>query len=143
MFELIPFRRRNGKVESREDPFNYLWSNFFDMNDMGSIGFKTDVKETENEYILQAELPGMNRDNIKLEIEDNYLTISASNDEVVEEERDNYIRKERRSGSYRRSFNIENIKDNEIKANYREGILEVLLPKKEQGKVSKRVVDIE
>jgi HSP20 family protein len=143
MFDLIPFRHRNGRVESREDPFNYLWSNFFDMNDMGSIGFKTDVKETENEYILQAELPGMNRDNIKLEIEDNYLTISASNDEVVEEERDNYIRKERRSGSYRRSFNIENIKDNEIKANYREGILEVLLPKKEQGKVSKRVVDIE
>jgi len=143
MFDLIPFRRRNGKVENREDPFNYLWSNFFDMIDMGSVGFKTDVKEMENEYILQAELPGMNRDNIKLEIEDNYLTILASNDEVVEEERDNYIRKERRSGSYRRSFNIENIKDDEIKANYRDGILEVILPKKEPGKVSRRVIDIE
>lgn len=144
MFDLIPFRRRNGNRLARyEDPFNYLWSSFYDLMDMGSFGFKTDVKETENEYILQAELPGMRKEDINIEIQDNYLTISAKNDEIIEEEKENYIRKERRTGSYCRAFNIENVKEDEIKASYKDGILEVRLPKKEPGKGNKRIIDIE
>lgn len=142
MFDLIPFRRRNGDVERSEDPFNYLMSSFFDLADFGSRSFRTDVKENENEFRLQAELPGMKKEDIELSIEDDYLTISARNDEVIEEEKDNYIRRERRSGSYCRTFNIENVKEDEIDAQYKDGILEVILPKKEPGSAKRRTIDI-
>lgn len=142
MFDLVPFRHRRN-VEEREDPFNSLVSNFFsDVMDMADLGFKTDIKEDENKYSIEAELPGLSKDDINIEVNDNNLVISATNEEVQETKEDNYIRRERRTGSYQRSFKLENVKKDEIEAEYNDGILTVDLPKKEPGKTKKRVIDI-
>ncbi|MFW6026502.1 MAG: Hsp20/alpha crystallin family protein [Candidatus Woesearchaeota archaeon] len=146
MFDLVPFRnRRRGELEESKDPFNDLVNDFFSdaFNVIDSKSFKTDVRETDEEYIIESELPGLNKENINIEMTDDYLTISAQNEEEVEDEGENYIRRERRTGSYQRVFRIDNVKDDEIKANYDNGILTLTLPKKEKTKPEKRTIDIE
>ena len=146
MFDLVPFRNRNRReVEKRrDDPFNALVNDFFSdaFNMIDTKSFKTDVKETDEEYIIESELPGLEKDDINIEIIDDYLTISAQNEDKIEEENENYIRRERRTGSFQRVFHIENVKDDEIDASYENGILEVVLPKKEKTQPKKRTVDI-
>ncbi len=146
MFDLVPFRnRRRGEVEESKDPFNNLVNDFFSdaFNMIDTKSFKTDVKETDDEYIIESELPGLNKEDIDIEMTDDYLTISAQNEEKFEDEGENYIRQERRTGSYQRVFRIDNVKDEEIKANYDNGILTLTLPKKEKSKPKKRTIDIE
>ena len=146
MFDLVPFRnRRRGEVEEREgDPFNSLVNEFFSdaFNALDTRSFKTDVKETDDEYIIESELPGLEKDDINIEITDNYLTISAHNEEKIEEENENYIRRERRTGSFQRVFQIDNVKEDEIDAKYENGILMVTLPKKEKSAPKKKTIDI-
>jgi len=144
MFDLIPRRRKEGKMTERsEDPFDALWNSFFtNVMDRSELGFRTDVKEKEDKYIIDAELPGMKKEDISVEMDDNYLIISADNDYYEEEEEEGYIRKERRSGSYCRSFYVEDVKDEEIEAEYNDGILEITLPKKEESVKKKRSINI-
>ena len=94
---------------------------------------RTDVIEKEDAYQLEAELPGFNKEDIKIDLKDNLLTISASHSEN-NDEKDNegkYIRRERRSTSYQRSFRVEGLKPEDIIAQYRNGVLTVNIPKKE------------
>ena len=146
MFDLVPFRRRGrgNKLDETEDTFDSLVSDFFsDMLDVADIGFKTDIREDEDNYYIEAELPGLNKDDINIKLEEDNLVISATNEEVQEEEDENYIRRERRTGTYQRAFRIDNVKEDEITAEYEDGILEVTLPKEEQGETQKRrVIDI-
>ena len=146
MFDLVPFRnRRHGEVERRdEDPFNNLVNEFFSdaFNALDTKSFKTDVKENDDSYIIESELPGLSKDDIDIEITDNYLTISAQNEEEFEDENENYIRRERRTGSFQRVFQIDNVKEEEIDAKYENGILEVVLPKKEKKTPEKKTIDI-
>ncbi|MFW6266401.1 MAG: Hsp20/alpha crystallin family protein [Halanaerobiales bacterium] len=144
MFDLVPFRnRRRGDLEER-DPFNDLVSDFFSdaFNMFDTTSFKTDVRETDEEYIIEAELPGLDRDDINVALDDNYLTISATNKEEVEDEGENYIRRERRTGSYQRRFYCENVKEDEVEAEYNNGILKVTLPKEEKKKTTGKTIDI-
>ncbi|MFW5986515.1 MAG: Hsp20/alpha crystallin family protein [Halanaerobiales bacterium] len=144
MFDLVPFRRNRNQVQRRsEDPFDSFFSNFFDMVDRSNMGFRTDVKETEDEYILEAELPGLEKDDINIEIEEDYLTISADKEETTEERGEDYLRRERKTGRYSRTFALDNVRDDEIKASYDNGVLELVLPKKEPGKPRRRTIDIE
>ncbi len=94
---------------------------------------KTDVIEKENGYQLEAELPGFNKEDIKIDLKDDVLTISASHNENKDEkdEQGKYIRRERRSSSYQRSFRVEGLKPEDIIAQYRNGVLTVDLPKKQ------------
>ena len=94
---------------------------------------RTDVIEKENCYQLDAELPGFNKEDIKIDLKNDVLTISASHSENKDEKDDNgkYIRRERRSSSYQRSFRVEGLKPEDIIAQYRNGVLTVTLPKKE------------
>ncbi len=94
---------------------------------------RTDVIEKENAYQLEAELPGFNKEDIKIDLKDDTLTISAShNEDKDEKDKDGkYIRRERRSTSYQRSFHVEGLKPEDIIAQYRNGVLTVNLPKKE------------
>ncbi|MFW6269475.1 MAG: Hsp20/alpha crystallin family protein [Bacillota bacterium] len=144
MFDLVPFRRHGrGEVDEQDDPFNALVSDFFsDVMDMADIGFKTDIKEDENNYYIEAELPGLSKEDINLELDNDRLIISATNEEKREREEENYIRRERRTGTYQRAFQIENVEEDAIEAEYEDGILKILLPKKEPGKDRKRVINI-
>lgn len=141
MFNLVPFQRRNRGLVDLDDFFDDFFNNFgrFGLTNTGINTFRTDIKETENEYIVLAELPGVNKENINIEVDENYMTITAVNDEIIEEEKNNYIRKERRSGRFQRSFNISDVKADEIKAKYENGILEIVLPKAGKGKKTRRI----
>lgn len=141
MFNLVPFQRRNRGLVDLDDFFDDFFNNFgrFGLTNTGVNAFRTDIKETENEYIVLAELPGVNKENINIEVDENYMTITAVNDEIIEEEKNNYIRKERRSGRFQRSFNISDVKADEIRAKYENGILEIVLPKAEKGKKSRHI----
>lgn len=95
---------------------------------------RTDVIEKDHEYQLEAELPGFNKEDIKIDLKDDTLTISASHSENKDEKDSSgkYIRRERRSSSYQRSFHVEGLKPEDIIAQYRNGVLTVSLPKKEE-----------
>ena len=97
---------------------------------------KTDIKEKKDKYIIDIDLPGYEKDNIKIEIQDGYLTIHASvNKENDEEEKGKYVRKERYAGECSRSFYIgDNIKEEDIKAKFKNGTLTLEIPKKEERK---------
>ena len=97
---------------------------------------KTDIKEKKDKYLIDIDLPGYDKDNIKIEIQDGYLTIHASvNKENDEEEKGKYVRKERYVGECSRNFYVgENIKEEDIKAKFKNGTLTLEIPKKEERK---------
>ena len=110
---------------------------------------KTDIKEKKDSYELEVDLPGFTKDEINASIEDGYLTISAAKGlDKDEKEKDSgkYIRKERYAGACSRSFYVgEDLTQEDIKAKFENGVLKVLVPKKEeQPKVEKKsYIDIE
>ncbi len=92
---------------------------------------KTDIKENDKEYELSIELPGYKKENVNAELKDGYLIINATN-EKNEEEKDEkgYIRKERYYGSCQRSFFVgKNLKEEDIKAKFDNGVLTLTVPK--------------
>lgn len=113
-----------------DDVFENMFSDpFFKGN---SNYMRTDVKEVDDNYVLDMELPGFNKDNIQIQLKDGYLNISATkstnNDET--DSQGNIIRQERYSGSCSRSFFVgEDIKPENIKASYDNGELKISLPK--------------
>ncbi len=98
----------------------------------------TDIKETEDSYELEMDLPGFKKDEVTVELDNGYITIRAAKgldkDEKTKEGR--YIRKERYAGSCERSFYVgEAVTQDDIKASFRHGILRLDIPKKENKKV--------
>ena len=94
---------------------------------------KTDVKETDKGYEVDMDLPGFKKDEIQLELNDGYLTISAEKglDKDEENEKKHYLRRERYAGGMSRSFYVgEGITEKDIHAKYEDGILKLSLPKK-------------
>ena len=93
---------------------------------------KTDVREKDNGYLVDIELPGYAKEDIKAELKDGYLTITASRNDNKEEkdEKGRYIRRERYTGTCKRSFYVgENVKQEDIKAGFQDGILRLAVPK--------------
>ena len=108
---------------------------------------KTDVRETDNTYELDIDLPGFKKDEITAELKDGYLTVSAAKG-LDKEEKDNdgrYIRQERYSGTCTRSFYIgEGVTQEDIHAKYEDGILKLSVPKKDAKAVEqKKYISIE
>ena len=104
----------------------------------GSRLMKTDVRETEKTYELDIDLPGFKKDEIQIELKDGYLTVSAEKglDKEEEDKKGKYIRKERYAGALSRTFYLgEEIREEEIKAKFENGILSVSIPKEEEKKV--------
>ncbi|WP_151735568.1 Hsp20/alpha crystallin family protein ['Paenibacillus yunnanensis' Narsing Rao et al. 2020] len=141
MFYLVPFGKRN-----REDAFSLLAKSFNDMfNDdffapikSGVQSFRTDVHESEQAYLIEAELPGFRKDEIDIDYNAPYLTIKAVRNEEKSEENDKQqvVRKERRYGEYVRRFYVQDIAEEGIRASLKDGLLKLEVPKrtKPQGK---------
>ena len=108
---------------------------------------KTDVKEKDNGYEVAIDLPGFKKDEIGIELENGYLTVSAAKglDKDEEDKKGKYIRKERYAGAMQRSFYVgENLTDEDIKAKYENGILTLDVPKEQKKAVpEKRYIAIE
>ncbi len=94
-------------------------------------GMHTDITEKENEYLLETELPGYTKEDVRISLEDGYLKIEASKNTENKEETGKYISREIYRGSMSRSFYVGNVDQNKIKANFNNGILEISVPKDE------------
>ena len=95
---------------------------------------KTDVKETGDHYEVDIDLPGFQKDEVNVELENGYLTISAAKglDKDQKDDEGHYIRQERYSGSCSRSFYVGDIQPEDVHAKYEDGILKLTLPKADQ-----------
>ena len=132
MYTLIPFRGRRDVGRSLTNSLlnDNFFRSFFDMSDfMGSAGFRVDVKDKTDHYLLEAELPGVSEDQIELTVDNDVLTITANSAKERKEEKDNYLYCERRAGRMERSFSLDGIQQDNITADYKNGVLTVSLPK--------------
>ncbi len=115
-----------------------------DMKRFNSI-MKTDVKEIDKSYVLDIDLPGFDKKDVNLELENGYLTISAKRENKFEEKDDkkeNFIRRERSFGQFSRSFYVGDIKEEDIDASLENGILTVTIPKEEKEMPKKKRIEI-
>ena len=135
---------------NNEPTFSDLLNSFFE-NDPANLFSRnhcnvpaTNIVENEKSYELELAVPGMNKEDFRIDIENNTLTISSEKNEEKEETTKNYTRKEFVYGSFSRSFVLpKNIDTEKIKAEYKNGVLCMALPKKEEDKTNlKRVIEI-
>jgi len=144
MFGLTPYERRNNEVLFY-DPFKELENlekRFFGAT--VPMNFKTDIRDTENAFVLEAELPGFTKEDIDIDVKDGYLTITAEHKESKDEKAKDgsYLRRERSFGSFTRSFDISEVEEDNISAEFKNGILEVNLPKKEVKTITPKKIEI-
>ena len=128
MFELIPFERRMASF----DPFRMMADmerSFFQPSSSGLASFRTDVRDEGDAFMLEAELPGFKKEDISIDIKDERLTISAERKFENDDEKPNFVKRERYYGSYSRSFGLEGINTDGIEASYVDGVLTMKLPK--------------
>lgn len=146
MFGLVPFFGREREMRPVLSDIEHFIDRFFheDWFFLPVFGraFRADVRETEKEYIVEAELPGLEKDNININYNKGLLTISVKQDVIVDEEKENFIRKERRTGAFERRFYLEGVDEEKISATYKNGLLTVKLPKKEAGLQRGRTIPI-
>ena len=128
-------------------PFNHKFDEMFEealgslfpVRDEESKGSTTrpnvDIYETDESYVLNVDLPGVNKEDIKIDLNDNHLTVKAEKKFEDKVSKENYVRIERSHGTFLRSFSLsENVDGKNVKASYNDGVLEVTLPKRKQAK---------
>ncbi len=122
--------------------FDRVFHDFFGNGFNQFDNFSTDVIDKGDSYLLQAELPGFHKDEIKIDLDRETLTISASHNEEKKDSRGDYIRQERRCRSYCRSFHIPGIRKESIQAAYNNGVLEVELPKEQVSSEEPKRIEV-
>jgi HSP20 family protein len=149
---LIPFNRKNNSIARTstgfEDFYNML-DDFFSDNlfssssrSLGKDTFKIDIEETDTEYRIEAEMPGIKKDEINVGVEDDSLCITVNRTEETNKDGKNYIHRERRASSMSRRVRLANANLEEIKAKLEEGILTVSIPKETKANAPRKI-DIE
>jgi len=139
---LTPYRRDNTRGISNyfddfEKAFFGGWPNF------GWGTFRTDILDKGDKYLLKADLPGANKEDIHIDINGDDLTVRVEHDESKEETEEDFVRRERVYGSYCRNFDVSGIDTDKIKASYRDGVLELSLPKKAGYTAGARKINID
>jgi HSP20 family protein len=126
-------------------PFDNLSSWFNNNLQTNGVNLKTDIKETETNYEFIIEVPGMTKEDIKIEYENNYLIITATKTSSIEEgDESKYLRRERVFGKYSRSYYLGEIDENQINAKYEDGLLKINIPKAEVEKAkTKKYINID
>ena len=143
MFSVIPYRTSHNMVQRPARGFFEDFSNdFFRPFFEGGFGemmraqspMKVDVRDEGDHFLLEADMPGVSKDNVKVEVENGVLSLCAEyNQETGEkDENDRYVYRERRCGSMRRAFNVEGIREDGITAEFKDGVLRLTLPKEEE-----------
>ncbi len=148
MFEIIPL------THSRS-----FWSPFREMDNLARAffnepffsekaeirPFRTDIRKTDEGFVLDADLPGFEKKDIAIDLKDDVLTIKAQRHSEVEDsdKKENYIRIERSYGSYERSFDVSGIDTDKIKAKYENGVLSLTMPEKEPVIPETKTLEIE
>ena len=129
------------------DLFDDAFESFFkpEFNKEKFDSMKTDVKETDTGYEMGIEVPGFDKKDINVALEDGYLTISANKKEVEDNnggKKSNYLRRER-NYSCSRSYYVGDVKEKDIKAKYENGILNIFIPKEQPKELDSHLIEIE
>ncbi len=148
MFEIIPLTHNRS-----------FWSPFREMDNLARAffnepffsekaeirPFRTDIRKTEDGYMLEADLPGFEKKDIGIELKDDVLTIKAQRHSEVEDndKKENFVRIERSYGSYERSFDVSGIDTDKITAKYENGVLSLKMPEKEPVLPETKTLEIE
>lgn len=112
------------KTNLADDFQNFFMDSFF-----SNKALKTDIIENDKEYILKVELPGVDKKNVSLDFNNQYLTLAVNQESEAEEENQRYIRKERSSFAYSRSYYLDNADEEKVKAKLDNGILTITVGK--------------
>jgi len=142
-------RRRGGTPSVRDfrEEMQRMWEDAFGNGPAGLETLSrripaTDIYEEGDNLVLECELPGMEREDIEVDLEDNHLTISGEHATEEEEEKRNYYRAERSQQHFERTFTLPSSVDRDgIKAEFQQGVLKVSMPKTEEAK--KKTVEIQ
>jgi HSP20 family protein len=128
MFGLTPFNRSVTRLNDT-DPFRNLIDDFFNdampMRVLRNDTFKIDVREENDTYVVEADLPGFKKDNIRLSYEDGDLTIEAKAEEEKKEDKKTYLHRERRQCQMRRTIHLGELDPDKIEASLKDGILTI------------------
>ena len=140
MYGLMPFEKKNYDVFNA---FRDFEKDFFN-GKMPVESCKTDIKDEGDKYTVETELPGFDKKDISIDLNGNYLTISAERKSETEDKTGNgkYIHRERSYGSFRRSFDISEVDSEKIDAEYKNGVLIMTLPKKKEAIPSQKRLEI-
>jgi HSP20 family protein len=134
------------ELNTIQNEMNRLFNTFFDTPAAPGNGPSLsrrwipamDLVESDDDFVLRADLPGLNEDDVNIELEDNVLTISGERRAEHEERKEGYYRVERASGSFSRSLTLpEGVDPGRVRAQFDRGVLEVRIPKPEQRKPRK------
>ncbi len=127
-----------------------LFDDFFEMPAFRTVTrhdfMKTDIREVDNNYVMDIDMPGFTKENLNIELQDGYLTVSAKQNTNNEEKdsKGNIIHQERYTGSMSRSYYVgENVTEEDIKAAFKDGILTVTFPKEKKRIVEKKTISID
>jgi len=150
MAGLIPFNRKSTGLTNAGAGFNDFYNMLDDFFSDGMMlnrslardTFKIDIEDKESEFLIEAELPGVKKEEVDLNVEGDYLCISVNRSEEVNKDGKNYIHRERRSSSMSRSIGLKGAKLDEIKAKLDNGVLSVSIPKDVKSGASRKI-DIE
>jgi HSP20 family protein len=139
------------ELTSIQNEMNRLFNTFFDPPTAGNGGANAlrrwipamDLVETDEHFVLKADLPGLTEADVNVEVEDNVLTLSGERKAEHEDKREGYVRVERSFGSFRRSLTLpEGIDPEAVQASFDNGVLEVRIPKPEERKPRKVAIQV-
>jgi HSP20 family protein len=148
MTGLIPFNKKeSGLLDLNFDLFDYDLDDVLNRSwpirhGIARETFKLDIQDKDIEYLVQADLPGVKKEEIKIGLEAGRLTISVEREEKIDEEKKNYVHKERRYTSMCRSMFLADAKSEGIKAKLDEGVLTITIPKEAKAETAVKI-DIE
>lgn len=109
------------------------------MPSIPETNMKCDIYEKDKKYYIEMDLPGYDKKDVNIDLDNEYLIISVSKEENTDETEKNYIRKERSYSKMSRSFYIGKIDESEIKAEFKDGILRIIVPKEEKESLKKNI----
>ena len=140
MFDLMPFDRKTRNLANYFDNFEKA---FFSDFPSTFSEMRTDILDKGDHFLLQADLPGFNKEDIHIGLNGDTLTVSAEHNDEKEDQDNSFIRRERRYGAFSRSYDMSGINTQDISAAYNNGVLELRLPKANPQTSQQRQIDIQ
>jgi HSP20 family protein len=134
MFGITPFNRQSIRRSDEQDKFFDLFDSFFSdgiypLRSLKYDTFKLDITDDSDAFIIEADLPGVTKENVIINYQDGYLTIEIDHKEVKEQNQKNYVHRERRLCQMKRSLNLGELDIQSISASLKDGILTIKAPK--------------
>ena len=139
MANLIPYRYRSLANRPLSIFNDEIFRPFFQEMER-TPSFRVDVRDMGDQYLLEADMPGISKEQLQIEVDNGVLTISAQVNDSKREEKADYIFNERRAGSFQRSFTLHEIQEDAISAEYKDGVLTLNIPKQvEKASTARRI----